>query len=63
VPADFAVPLGHKEITFVASEGLRAPLGLANRRHGRFLRLRAQHGGALDGAAVGQLAARDASGP
>jgi hypothetical protein len=37
VPADFAVPLGHKEITFVASEGLRAPLGLANRRHGRFL--------------------------
>jgi 3-hydroxyisobutyrate dehydrogenase-like beta-hydroxyacid dehydrogenase len=65
VPAGFAVPLGHKDIrlTRVAAEGLRVPVRLANRVHGRFLSLGAQHGDARDWSAMGVFAATDAADP
>jgi 3-hydroxyisobutyrate dehydrogenase-like beta-hydroxyacid dehydrogenase len=61
-PAGFAAPLGHKDIrlTLAAAESLRVPMPLASLLRDRFLTLLAQGGEALDWAAIGQLAAKDA---
>jgi 3-hydroxyisobutyrate dehydrogenase-like beta-hydroxyacid dehydrogenase len=61
-PAGFAAPLGHKDIrlTLAAAESLRVPMPLASLLRDRFLALLAQGGEALDWAAIGQLAAKDA---
>ena len=61
MPAGFAVPLGHKDIrlTRVAAKGLRVAVRLVSRLHGRFSRLRARHGNALDWS-MGVFAATDA---
>ena len=63
-PAAFAAPLGFKDIrlTLAAAEALRVPMPLGSLLRDRFLRLLAQDGGDhLDWAAVGGLAAQDAS--
>ncbi len=63
-PAAFAAPLGFKDIrlTLAAAEALRVPMPLGSLLRDRFLRLLAQQGGEhLDWAAVGGLAAQDAS--
>jgi 3-hydroxyisobutyrate dehydrogenase-like beta-hydroxyacid dehydrogenase len=61
-PAGFAAALGHKDIrlTLAAAETLSVPMPLASLLRDRFLTLLAQGGEALDWAALGQLAARDA---
>jgi len=62
-PAAFAAPLGYKDIrlALAAAENLRVPMPLASLLHDRFLRLLAQGGDKLDWAAIGGLAAQDAS--
>jgi 3-hydroxyisobutyrate dehydrogenase-like beta-hydroxyacid dehydrogenase len=62
-PAKFAAPLGYKDIrlTLAAAESLRVPMPLGSLLRDRFLRLLAQGGDDLDWAAVGGLAAQDAS--
>jgi 3-hydroxyisobutyrate dehydrogenase-like beta-hydroxyacid dehydrogenase len=64
-PAKFAAPLGYKDIrlTLAAAESLRVPMPLGSLLRDRFLRLLAQGGDDLDWAAVGGLAAQDASVP
>jgi 3-hydroxyisobutyrate dehydrogenase-like beta-hydroxyacid dehydrogenase len=61
-PAAFAASLGHKDIrlTLAAGESLRVPMPLASLLRDRFLALLAQGGEALDWAAIGGLATKDA---
>jgi 3-hydroxyisobutyrate dehydrogenase-like beta-hydroxyacid dehydrogenase len=62
-PASFAAPLGHKDIrlALVAAKSLRVPMPLGSLLNDRFLRLLSQGGAGLDWAALGGLAAQDAS--
>ncbi len=64
-PADFAAPLGYKDIrlTLAAAEDLRVPMPLASLLRDRFLTLLANGGDTFDWSAIGQLAARDAGEP
>ena len=63
-PADFAAPLGLKDLKLVlaAGEMLQVPLPVASLLRDRFLRLLAEGGEKLDWAAIGNLAAKDAGG-
>jgi 3-hydroxyisobutyrate dehydrogenase-like beta-hydroxyacid dehydrogenase len=63
-PAGFAAPLGFKDIrlTLAAAEALRVPLPIGGLLQDRFLTLLAQRGGDnLDWAAIGALAAQEAT--
>ena len=62
-PADFAAPLGFKDIrlALAAAEDLRVPMPLASLLRDRFLTLLAHGGDHLDWSAIGQLAAKDAA--
>lgn len=62
-PAGFAAPLGYKDIrlALIAAEKLGVPMPFASVLRDRFVRLLAQGGGNLDWAAIGGLAAQDAS--
>jgi len=62
-PAAFSAPLGYKDIrlALAAAEDLRVPMPLGSLLRDRFLRLLAQGGSHLDWAAIGGLAAQDAS--
>jgi 3-hydroxyisobutyrate dehydrogenase-like beta-hydroxyacid dehydrogenase len=61
-PAEFAAPLGQKDIRLVlaAADDLRVPMPIASLLRDRFLTLLAQGGDSLDWAAIGALAAKDA---
>ena len=62
-PAGFAAPLGFKDIrlTLAAAEALRVPLPIGSLLHDRFLTLLARGGDKLDWAAIGGLAAQEAT--
>ncbi|HEV3144476.1 MAG TPA: NAD(P)-dependent oxidoreductase [Gemmataceae bacterium] len=61
-PADFAAPLGEKDIrlALAAAETLRVPMPMASLVHDRLQAVIARGGEQLDWSAIGQLAAADA---